>query len=125
MRLSKLAPALALPALFGLALAFAAPTAASAAVAQTDAAPIAAETGDGLTRVADRWGRGWRGDSRRGRGWRWHQPRRTRFDAGRAHVRWCFERFRSYDLRTNTYFGFDRRHHECVSPYSGRRWRRY
>ncbi|WP_210245724.1 BA14K family protein [Ciceribacter naphthalenivorans] len=34
-----------------------------------------------------------------------------------AHVRWCMNRYRSYNPRTNTYLGFDGRYHRCRSPY--------
>ncbi|WP_374591130.1 BA14K family protein [Ciceribacter sp. RN22] len=34
-----------------------------------------------------------------------------------AHVRWCMNRYRSYNPRTDTYFGFDGRFHRCRSPY--------
>lgn len=34
-----------------------------------------------------------------------------------AHVRWCMNRYRSYNPRTDTYLGFDGRYHRCRSPY--------
>ncbi|MHB0952546.1 MAG: BA14K family protein [Allorhizobium sp.] len=34
-----------------------------------------------------------------------------------AHVRWCMNRYRSYNPRTDTYFGYDGRFHRCNSPY--------
>ncbi len=33
------------------------------------------------------------------------------------HVRWCAERYRSYDPRTDTYMGYDGYRHRCNSPY--------
>lgn len=33
------------------------------------------------------------------------------------HVRWCANRYRSYNARTNTYMGFDGRPHRCRSPF--------
>ncbi|HCL64878.1 MAG TPA: hypothetical protein DIC56_08590 [Rhizobium sp.] len=34
-----------------------------------------------------------------------------------AHVRWCMNRYRSYNPRNDTYFGYDGRFHRCNSPY--------
>lgn len=36
---------------------------------------------------------------------------------GSRHVRWCLERYRSYDMRSNTFMGFDGDRHRCRSPY--------
>ena len=36
---------------------------------------------------------------------------------GRAHVDWCFSRYRSYDPVTDTYLGYDGYRHRCISPY--------
>lgn len=33
------------------------------------------------------------------------------------HVRWCLERYRSYNPRTNRYVGYDGYFHVCRSPY--------
>ncbi len=38
-------------------------------------------------------------------------------DSGSGHVEYCFDRYRSYDLRTNTFMGYDGLRHECISPY--------
>lgn len=34
-----------------------------------------------------------------------------------AHIRWCKKRYRSYDVKTDRYLGYDRKYHHCVSPY--------
>lgn len=34
-----------------------------------------------------------------------------------AHVNWCLNRFRSYDVGSDTYLGYDGRRHRCNSPY--------
>ena len=36
---------------------------------------------------------------------------------GNAHVNWCFNRYRSYNARTDTYRGYDGYNHRCRSPY--------
>lgn len=36
---------------------------------------------------------------------------------GSRHVRWCLNRYRSYDPRTNTWVAYSGRVHQCVSPY--------
>lgn len=36
---------------------------------------------------------------------------------GDGHVQYCFNRYRSYDPRTNTFMGYDGYRHECNSPY--------
>lgn len=36
---------------------------------------------------------------------------------GNAHVQWCFNRFRSYDARTDSFLGYDGLRHRCRSPY--------
>ncbi|MBL8893800.1 MAG: BA14K family protein [Rhizobiales bacterium] len=36
---------------------------------------------------------------------------------GDGHVQYCFNRYRSYDPRSNTFLGYDGYRHECVSPY--------
>jgi hypothetical protein len=37
--------------------------------------------------------------------------------SGSAHVRWCYNRYRSYDARTDSFMGYDGRRHRCNSPY--------
>lgn len=36
---------------------------------------------------------------------------------GRAHVRWCLDRYRSYNPRTDRFLGYDGHYHRCRSPY--------
>lgn len=36
---------------------------------------------------------------------------------GRRHVRWCLDRYRSYNPRTDRFLGYDGRYHRCRSPY--------
>ena len=36
---------------------------------------------------------------------------------GDAHVRWCQSRYRSYDVRTDTYMGYDGYRRRCRGPY--------
>ncbi len=36
---------------------------------------------------------------------------------GDDHVQWCSERYRSYNLRTNTWVSFSGRVRECISPF--------
>lgn len=36
---------------------------------------------------------------------------------GSRHVRWCLNRYRSYDPRSNTFLGYDGYRHRCRSPY--------
>jgi hypothetical protein len=33
------------------------------------------------------------------------------------HVRWCLNRYRSYNPRTDMFLGYDGRYHRCRSPY--------
>ncbi len=35
----------------------------------------------------------------------------------RAHVNWCVRRYRSYNIYTDTFTGYDGRQHYCNSPY--------
>ncbi len=35
-----------------------------------------------------------------------------------GHVRWCLNRYRSYNPRTDSFRGLDGRYHICISPYS-------
>lgn len=39
---------------------------------------------------------------------------------GSAHVRWCSDRYRSYNPRNNTWVGYSGRVYQCNSPYDGR-----
>ena len=45
------------------------------------------------------------------------QPVRRRPARG-SHFDWCERRYRSYDARSDTFIGYDRREHYCISPYS-------
>ena len=36
---------------------------------------------------------------------------------GSRHVRWCLDRYRSYNVRTDTFRGYDGDLHRCRSPY--------
>lgn len=36
---------------------------------------------------------------------------------GSGHVEWCLNRFRSYDVASDTYLGFDGYRHRCNSPF--------
>ncbi len=36
---------------------------------------------------------------------------------GSAHVRWCLDHFRTYDVASDTYLGFDGYRHRCNSPF--------
>ena len=36
---------------------------------------------------------------------------------GGGHVRWCLNRYRSYDPRSDTFLGYDGHRHVCNSPY--------
>ena len=36
---------------------------------------------------------------------------------GSRHVEWCLNRYRSYNVRTNTWVSYSGRVHQCVSPY--------
>lgn len=38
--------------------------------------------------------------------------------AGNAHVNWCYNRYRSYDARTDTYVSYGGRVRYCNSPYN-------
>ena len=39
------------------------------------------------------------------------------YNYGGSHVRWCLNRYRSYDPASDTYMGYDGRRHYCRSPY--------
>ena len=41
-------------------------------------------------------------------------PRRA---YGSRHVRWCMDRYRSYNARTNTWVAYSGRVNQCISPY--------
>ena len=45
-------------------------------------------------------------------------PRRYGYGYGNRHVRWCQNRYRSYNVRTNTWVAYSGRVRECISPYS-------
>ncbi len=49
----------------------------------------------------------------------WWQERRgpPRYDRAQ-HVSWCLSRYRSYNADTDTFLGYDGRHHRCRSPFS-------
>ena len=36
---------------------------------------------------------------------------------GNAHVEWCLDRYRSYNVRTNTWVSYSGQVRQCVSPY--------
>jgi hypothetical protein len=37
--------------------------------------------------------------------------------ASEAHVQWCLQRFRSYDITSDTYLNYDGNRYRCNSPY--------
>jgi hypothetical protein len=39
---------------------------------------------------------------------------------GSSHVRWCSDRYRSYNPRSNTWVGYSGQVYQCNSPYDGR-----
>lgn len=41
----------------------------------------------------------------------------TRYSGGNAHVRWCYERYRSYRASDNTYQPYNGPRRQCYSPY--------
>jgi len=50
---------------------------------------------------------------------RYYAPRRVySAPSGSAHVRWCYNRYRSYDARSNTYQPYSGARRVCYSPYS-------
>jgi len=51
------------------------------------------------------------------RAYRYSYPR-SRTYYRRSHVNWCRNRYRSYNPRTDLWFGYDGRYHRCISPYS-------
>lgn len=49
----------------------------------------------------------------------YQQPRRVYRDTGgSAHVRWCYNRYRSYDAYSNTFQPYNGPRQQCWSPYS-------
>ncbi len=56
-------------------------------------------------------------------GWWWSDPwwsydtYATAFAYDDAHVEWCLRRYRSYNIRTNTFVTYKGRIRECISPY--------
>ena len=42
----------------------------------------------------------------------------TDFAYDDAHVEWCLRRYRSYNIRTNTFVTYKGRIRECISPYA-------
>ncbi len=34
-----------------------------------------------------------------------------------AHIQWCQDHYRSYNVNTDEFFGYDGHYHRCVSPY--------
>jgi hypothetical protein len=44
-------------------------------------------------------------------------PRRYRYRVADDHVAYCLDRYRSYDVRTDTFRGYDGYRHRCNSPY--------
>jgi hypothetical protein len=52
----------------------------------------------------------------------YHYPQTQAFAYGghpnSAHVQWCMQRFRSYDLASDTYLNYDGNRYRCNSPYA-------
>ncbi len=143
MNIRQLARRLLVPSLFGLAVSIA-PNAASASPS-ADAAPAtlsdiananaAVETPQLLDDASaaltapillaqwgppPRWRRPrWDRPRHRRRHYRRPAPRRDYRPrrAGRSHVNWCLNRYRSYNPRTDQYLGYDGRYHYCRSPF--------
>ncbi|WP_417681331.1 BA14K family protein [Roseibium sp.] len=46
-----------------------------------------------------------------------YAPPPPRYRRSHAHVRWCLNRYRSYNPRTDQYLGYDGYYHYCRSPY--------
>jgi hypothetical protein len=46
-----------------------------------------------------------------------HRDRYYDYDYGSNHVEWCLSRYRSYNIRTNTWVSYSGRVHQCISPY--------
>ena len=47
----------------------------------------------------------------------YYAPRAYYAPVGGSHVRWCMNRYRTYDPRSNTFIGYDGDRHRCRSPY--------
>lgn len=41
-----------------------------------------------------------------------------RYVSGNAHVNWCYSRYRSYDVRSNTFVTYGGQVRSCISPYN-------
>jgi hypothetical protein len=52
-----------------------------------------------------------------GYGYPYYAPRYYRPVSSSRHVRWCLDRYRTYNVRTNTFRGYDGYLHRCRSPY--------
>ncbi len=46
-----------------------------------------------------------------------HRDRYYDYGYGSNHVEWCLSRYRSYNVRTNTWVSYSGHVHQCVSPY--------
>jgi hypothetical protein len=44
-------------------------------------------------------------------------PRRYRYRVADDHVAYCLDRYRSYDVETDSFLGYDGYRHRCNSPY--------
>ena len=42
---------------------------------------------------------------------------RNRYSYGSSHVEWCLNRYRSYNVRTNTWVSYSGHVRQCISPY--------
>ncbi|AXS39530.1 BA14K family protein [Breoghania sp. L-A4] len=130
MNIRQLARRLLVPGLFGLALAVAPASASTVPASQSGIAAVgattvtppmlaaAAATPLVLAQYYEPWPRYRRP--------RWDRPRYRRPPprrdyrprrAGSRHVRWCLNRYRSYNPRTDQYLGYDGRYHYCRSPF--------
>lgn len=49
---------------------------------------------------------------------RHHAPKNSHGYYKRAHVNWCFDNYRTYDVRSNTFKDYDGYIKKCHSPYS-------
>ncbi len=119
-------------ALLGMSMLVLAPQA-SAESAAAPGAPIAApqpQANEEATILLAQWGppppRGWEYPPHNRRyppryyDPRYHNPRYApppRYRRSNAHVRWCLNRYRSYNPRTDQYLGYDGYYHYCRSPY--------
>jgi hypothetical protein len=48
---------------------------------------------------------------------RGYYPYAVGHSANAQHVSWCHNRYKSYNARTNAWFGYDGYYHQCRSPY--------